>query len=310
MARYSFLLLLITISFPVLALDELVDSTWLKANMNANNLFLLDIQQPEHYRRFHISGAVNAPYVQWRSGKKSNAPGMLLPMKQMEQFLGKLGISNDSVIVIIATGNKAADMAAASRVFWTLKVLGHKKVSVLNGGLLGYAYLYAGDIESIPRLGVATSYKATLDTNITANAADIQLPTQEESQLLDARTLGEFVGVITAKPNERPGTIPGAKHLPFDWFVDTHGHIRDKNAVATLFNAAGLNSNYDGTIHFCHSGNRASLTWFVDYAILGNRNAKLYDASMSEWAAQEGLPIEARIDLKSSAKSSNDSKQR
>ena len=310
MVRYILLLLLVTLSFPVLALDELVNSTWLKANMNTNNLFLLDIQQPEHYRRFHIPGSVNAPYIQWRSDKNSSAPGMLPPKKWLERFLGKLGISNDSAVVIIATGNQPADMAAAGRVFWTLKVIGHEKVAVLNGGLLGYAYLYPKDLEAIQRLGTATSYKATLNKNITFNADNIQVSLQKKTQLLDARTLGEFVGVITAKPDERPGTIPSAKHLPYNWFVDSRGQIRDKKSVTTLFNAAGLNPTYDGTIHFCHSGNRASLTWFVDYAILGNRNAKLYDASMGEWAIQKGLPMEIGIDLKSSAKSPNNSKKR
>ncbi len=297
MVRYLILILLIALSFPVLALDELVDGAWLKANMNKNNLFLLDIQQPEHYRRFHIPGAVNAPYAQWRSGKKSSAPGMLPPTKWMENFLGNLGISNDSKIVIIATGNQPADMAAASRVFWTLKVLGHRKVGVLNGGLYDYVKRFPRDLEAVPRTGEATRYKIAPVSSITADSNDIQAALQSDTQLLDARTLGEFVGVITAKPDERPGTILNAKHLPFNWLVDTRGLIRDKKAVATLFNATGLNPIYDGTIHFCHSGNRASLTWFVDYAILGNRNAKLYDASMGEWATKKSLPMESRIKL-------------
>lgn len=298
MLRYLLLSLLITLSSPVLALDELVDSIWLKANMGINNLILLDIQQPEHYRRFHIPGAINAPYVQWRSDKKSNAPGMLPPIKQMEHFLGQLGIGNNSVIVIIATGTQPADMAAASRVFWTLKVIGHEKVAVLNGGLLGYANRYSKDLEAIPRYGVATNYKVILNKKISADTAYIESALKKGAQLLDARTLGEFTGVITAKPDERPGTILGARHLPFDWFADANGQIRNKKEVATLFKTAELNTTHDGTIHFCHSGNRAALSWFVDYAILGNRNAKLYDASMGEWATQKELPMETKINLK------------
>lgn len=291
-------LVLLFLSTPVFALEPLVNSAWLAANREMKNLFLLDIQQPEYYKRFHVPGAINAPYNLWRTDKQSKAPGMLPPIKRMEKFIGKLGINKNSKIVIIATGNQPGDMAAASRVFWTLRVMGHQNISVLNGGLASYANRFRGDLEAIPRYGTATEYSATPDQNITADITTIRHAIQEKAQLLDARTLGEYTGVIIAKPNERRGTIPSAKHIPFDWLVDRGGLIRDKQVAVTLFNFSGLNPSQDGTIHFCHTGNRAALTWFVDYAILGNRKAKLYDASMSEWAVQKELPIEAKIDLK------------
>jgi len=291
-------LVLLFLSTPVFALEPLVNSAWLAANREMKNLFLLDIQQPEYYKRFHVPGAINAPYNLWRTDKQSKAPGMLPPIKRMEKFIGKLGINRNSKIVIIATGNQPGDMAAASRVFWTLRVMGHQNISVLNGGLANYANRFSGDLEAIPRFGMAAEYSATPDHSITTDITTIRNAIQGKAQLLDARTLGEYNGVIIAKPNERPGTIPSAKHIPFDWFVDRGGLIRDKQVAVTLFNFAGLNPSQDGTIHFCHTGNRAALTWFVDYAILGNKKAKLYDASMSEWAVQKELPIETKFDLK------------
>lgn len=295
MHRLCAILLLISLTSPATALDELVDSDWLKDNRVAKDIVLLDIQQQEHYRRFHIPGSINAPYRSWRTDKKSQAPGMLPPINRMERFLGKLGIGNDSAIVIIATGSRPSDMAAASRVFWSLKMMGHRKVGVLNGGLVDYTKRFARDLEVLPRYKNATSYKAEPVNSITATDSAIESALLSDAQLLDARTLGEYVGVITAKPAERPGTIPGSRHLPFDWLVNAEGYIRGKKEVTTLFKSAGLKPDQDGTIHFCHSGNRAALTWFADYAILGNRNAKLYDASMREWATRKSLPMETRI---------------
>ncbi len=296
--RLSLLLLLVLICSPAVALDELVDSTWLKANRESNYLILLDIQNPEQYRRLHISGAINAPYAKWRTDSQSKMPGMLPPIRQMEQFLGELGINNDNTVIVIAEGNRPSDMAAASRVFWTLKVLGHQKATILNGGLVDYAANFSDDVETISRSRPGTSYKANPDYSILATSKTILTALQNNTQLLDARTLGEYIGVIVARPNERPGSIPGAKHLPFDWMVNDHGHVRNKNEITTLFKAAELNPLKDGTIHFCHSGNRAALTWFVDYAILGHRKAKLYDASMMEWATQQTLPIQTKIKLR------------
>ncbi len=234
---------------------------------------------------------------------------MLPPLDQMEQSIGDLGISNKSIVVIISAGNYPSDMAAASRVFWTLKVLGHSEVGVLNGGLLDYAKRYPRDLEVISRSRAATRYKLDPVKNITAERNDVLAALHSGTQLLDARTLGEFVGVITAQTTERPGTIPGSKHLPFDWFVKPDGLIRGQKDAVTLFTATGLDPDQDGTIHFCHTGNRAALTWFVDYAILGNRNAKLYDASMIEWATQKELPIETRINFKSATQSADNKAQ-
>ncbi len=297
MLRHLSLLLLIFLCSPAAALDELIDSTWLNANIHLRDLILLDIREPTLYRYYHIPGAVNAPYDRWRTGKESKKPGMLPPTPQMETLLSELRIDNNSTVVIVTGGNQPGDMAAAGRVFWTLKVMGHRKVAVLNGGLADYTTHFARDAETASLSRPISRYRPNPDFSVVATHHDILVALQDDTQLLDARTLGEYTGVVTANPLERPGTIPGAKHLPFDWLVDAHGRIRDKEAVITLYQAVGLNPNQDGTIHFCHTGNRAALTWFVDYVILGNRKARLYDASMSEWAAEKTLPIETMIDL-------------
>ncbi len=297
MLRPLSLLLLFVLCSPAVALDELIDSTWLNANKHSKDLILLDIRQPALYRQQHIPGAINAPYNLWRTGKESNMPGMLPSISRMETLLSELGIDNSSTVVILAGGNQPGDMAAAGRVFWTLKVLGHRKVTVLNGGIAHYTSYFTHDLETVPRSRPVSRYQSDPDYSIVATSRDTLAALQDDTQLLDARTLGEYAGVITANPLERPGTIPGAKHLPFDWLVDAHGRIRDKTAVVTLYQAAGLDHDQDGTIHFCHTGNRAALTWFVDYAIMGNRKARLYDASMSEWAREKTLPIKTLIDL-------------
>lgn len=277
--------------------DELVTSAWLKANKEANDIFLLDIQPPEQYKDFHIRGSINAPYIFWRTNSGPHLPGMLPPKEWLEHFLSRLGIHNNSRVVIIATGNRPIDMAAASRVFWTLKVMGHKKAAILDGGLADYASHFASDVAALPGISTTSNYTAQLNTHLIADKNDALAALQNHTQLLDARTSGEYAGVVISKPGERPGTIPGSHNLPFEWLVDVHGHIRDKQTIVTLFKAAGLDPARDGTIHFCHTGNRAALTWFADYAILGNLKAKLYDASISEWAMRRELPMETRIEL-------------
>jgi thiosulfate/3-mercaptopyruvate sulfurtransferase len=286
----------------------LVDADWLKANRGRSDVVVLDIQAPKEYQRFHIPGAVNAPYDRWRTqppksdSKAKNAEAedtltsMLPSLEKLESMLGALGISNGDHLVIVPTGRGAGDLAAAARVFWTLKVLGHDRASVLDGGLIAYADSgapLARGSEQRP----ATEYQANLQPELVPDAEAVRTAIANDAQPVDARSEGEFVGLYTGDEAERPGTIPGSRHLPYDWVSnDGSGKLRGPGALEALFKARGVDTDGE-QIHFCHSGNRAALTWFAAYAVLGNEDALLYDGSMMEWARDDSLPISAEIEL-------------
>ncbi len=85
--------------------------------------------------------------------------------------------------------------------------------------------------------------------------------------------------------------------MPYDWSTAAcGGRMRSAGALRQLFRARGIDPDTD-QVHFCHSGNRAALTWLALYAVLGNQDAKLYDGSMMEWAQRQDLPIAAEIEL-------------
>ncbi|MDH5531304.1 MAG: rhodanese-like domain-containing protein [Paracoccaceae bacterium] len=115
------------------AMPALVDSQWVEANANDQAIVVLDIQEPANYRRFHLPRSVNAPYEKWRTQGPKVPNGMLPPVGYLEGLLGKLGITIDSKVLIVPTGLAAGEMAAAARVYWTLKTLGHEQVAILNG---------------------------------------------------------------------------------------------------------------------------------------------------------------------------------
>jgi thiosulfate/3-mercaptopyruvate sulfurtransferase len=298
------------LAHPALAADTpaLVDAEWLKAHQDQPDVVVLDIQSPKEYQRFHIPGAINASYDRWRTqppkkGSKAERDqagdaltSMLPPVEQLESLLSELGINNGDHIVIVPTGRGASDLAAAARVFWTLKVLGHERASVLDGGLIAYADsgapLARGSEQRPP-----TEYQANFQPELVPDAAAVRAALAQDAQPVDARSEGEFVGLYTGDEAERPGTIPGSRHLPHDWVSDAgSGKLRSRGALEALFKARGVETDGE-QIHFCHSGNRAALTWFAAYAVLGNEEARLYDGSMMEWARNDELPIAAEIEL-------------
>jgi thiosulfate/3-mercaptopyruvate sulfurtransferase len=300
MNRLAKLALLLAFFAPTVVAEQpppLVDSQWLATNLQRSDLTVLDIQDAKDYARFHVPGAVNAPYAQWRTNAKDPAgPSMLPPVDRLEAMIGGLGIDNEQTVVIVATGRGAGDLAAAARVFWTFKVLGHDPVAVLDGGLAAWAEA-RGALQSGDNRPQAVRFTARPDTRQMVSTEEAKAMLDGGSQFVDARTQGEYVGLYKGAKEERPGTIPGSGHLPHDWVThDGSARLRSREALEALFQVRGISKEGE-QIHFCHSGNRAALTWFAAYAVLGNEEAMLYDGSTMEWARRPDLPLVQEIDL-------------
>jgi thiosulfate/3-mercaptopyruvate sulfurtransferase len=295
--QLSLILLLASSAARAEGVPPLVDAAWLADRLGEARVAVLDIQDPKDYARFHVPGAVNAPYGRWRTGKKDPAgPSMMPPVGRLEEMIGGLGIDNERTVVIVATGRGAGDLAAAARVFWTFKVLGHGPVAVLDGGLVAWAE-GKRPLESGTNRPDPVAYSARPNEDLVLAADGVKDLFDAGSGFVDARTEGEFVGLFTGGKEERPGTIPGSGHLPYDWVTeDGSARLRSADALEALFEARGIATEGE-QVHFCHTGNRAALTWFAAYVALGNQEAKLYDGSTKEWARRPDLPLERHIQL-------------
>ncbi len=292
-------LVLLLVSLPAMAIQPLVQPEWLLSSDEAKNVVVLDIQDAKSYAKFHYPGAVNAPYSLWRTTPPAKPSGNLPPVDKLEKLIGGLGISNDDTVLIVSTGQGASDLAASARVYWTFRVLGHEAVGVLNGGLISYykATGNKGPLESGVETRPAAAFKADYQPQFVATADSVKKALDSGSELVDARSRGEFVGVLTAGKNERGGTVPGSHNLPHDWLtVNRSAQLHSTDNLKNLFNATEVPVEGE-QIHYCHSGNRAALTWFVAHAVFGNEKASLYDASMKEWAPNPDWPIETQINL-------------
>jgi thiosulfate/3-mercaptopyruvate sulfurtransferase len=89
----------------------------------------------------------------------------------------------------------------------------------------------------------------------------------------------------------RPGRIAGTGNVPARDLVDPHTHaylpleqLRAKFAAAGALDARRV-------VTYCGGGIAASSDAFV-LALLGRDDVAVYDASLSEWAADPALPME------------------
>ena len=125
----------------------LVDANALQAIACGPGVVVLDVrsekidgQSSDDYAQGHIPCAIHSDYIKdgWRA-KVAGVPGMLPPVQKLEGLIGGLGIDDDTRVVIAPFGADSKSMASATRVYWTLKVLGHDRVSILDGGTTAYA---------------------------------------------------------------------------------------------------------------------------------------------------------------------------
>src|SRR5215510_8139509 len=119
----------------------LVSAAWLKDRLGDPDLVIVDIRSTldgggqEGYIKAHVPGAMHSDYDKagWRV-TRNNVPLMLPTVPELEKLIGETGIDEDSHVVVVPAGVHVLDFGSAARVYWTLKALGHKQVSILDGG--------------------------------------------------------------------------------------------------------------------------------------------------------------------------------
>jgi thiosulfate/3-mercaptopyruvate sulfurtransferase len=293
------MLAVLTVGTSVHAADPLVDVTWVKANIGKTGVVFVDLRGTKDYQKRHVPGAVHTNYKKdgWRVNKKP-VKGLMPEPAKLEKLIGSLGIDNKSHVVLLSPGKKAADMGMSARLYWTFKTLGQDEVSILDGGMKAYLADKKNPTEPGVNKPEAKIFKANLRKELLATEDDVRQALKDGTALIDNRSADKHLGINTPRSkNKRAGTLPGAKSVPGVWLTkEGGGAFRDAANVKRLYAHSGAPPN-GKTISFCDTGHWASLGWFVNYEILGNKQAKMYDGSMSEWSQTSSNPMVQKVKL-------------
>jgi len=289
--------LLLAFTLTPLFATPLVDAEWLNAHLKDENLVVLDLQDRNSYQRYHVPGAVNSNYGDWRQTSPKGTPQLMTPPARLEQLIGSLGIDNDSQVVLVVMGSGAGDMASATRIYWTFKALGHDQVSILDGGLINYANKRVYPLQKGLNQPKPKAFKAKLRTAFRPDSQTVKAALENGALAVDNRSRAEYLGIYRGGDKERPGSLPQAVHLAYDWLtVNGGGQFQSLDNLKKIYAAAGVPLQ-GKQINYCHTGHRAALGWFVSHELLGNEEAQLYDGSTAEWAKDANLPMEQKVQL-------------
>lgn len=273
-----------TESFAADGMGPLIDSRWLAVHAAEPGIVIIDT-------RSHIPGAVHTDYGRdgWRVTDANGTPGMFpsdaTGLGALADRIGEMGIDNDSHIVLVPRGRDEIDLGVATRIYWTFKVLGHDKVSILNGGMMAYLEEASRPLTRDLTPSNLRTFDVALRSDMLLQEAEVKQAMVRDHTLIDARPVSQFQGRTKSGAVTRPGTIPGARSLPAENLTRPQsGAFQSATALDRLFVSAGVGKT-NAPILFCNTGHWASVNWFVASELLGMKDARLYDGSMAEWTA-------------------------
>lgn len=269
--------------------ELLAEPDWLQDHLDDPNLRLIDCASLEAYRRAHIPGALQLPthyYIKEPGPPGADHGTFIMPPGDFEQLMGKMGVSNDSLVVTYDDNNALV----ASRLWWALKYYGDTNAKVLNGGW--HRWLSEGrSVTFHATRAQPATFTAHPNPDLIADAELLKAKhTDPSCQVLDARTDQEWEGT-NDRGNKRVGRVPGAKHLEWLNFVakDDSRKFLAADELDRMVREAGFTPE-KATITYCQGGIRAAHAAFV-LDLLGWDNIRVYDGSMRDWANRDDTPL-------------------
>jgi thiosulfate/3-mercaptopyruvate sulfurtransferase len=268
----------------------LVDADWVESHLDDPDIVLLEVDEDTSaYDKGHIR---TARKVDWKQDLQDPVRRDFVNKEQFDALAGRLGISNDSTVVLYGGNNNWF----AAYAYWYFKLYGHEKALLLDGGRKKWELDSRELTEDVPTPAQATYSAKEPDLGIRAFRDEVVAAIGSRN-LVDVRSPDEYAGRLLAPAHlpqesaQRGGHVPTALNVPWSKAANDDGTFRADDELRQLYADAGLEFGAKDTIAYCRIGERSAHTWFVLHEILDEVNVKNYDGSWTEYGSLVGVPV-------------------
>ena len=186
--------------------------------------------------------------------------GKLLSKENYQQIFSKLGVKEDSEVLVYGFTMPDQGFGDEGRILYTFNYADFDNVKIIDGGFkqvesLGFNKKYN---PSEDRIDVSDVVRVEGENNSNAIFTDelLTLVGNENVQIIDTRLEVEYNGRVIYGEN-KAGHIPTAISIPFNSLVDKDGFIKSREELEKYFEDKGLDKN-KLQITYCTTGVRAS----------------------------------------------------
>ena len=237
------------------------------------------------FEKAHIPGAGFLDIEQEASEPHPRLHFMLPDARTFASAMAALGISDATRVVAYSSANHWW----ATRLWWMLRVFGHDNAAVLDGGFQKWT-AESRPTESGPARGRPLG-------RFTARPPRRELGAAKEDVLgaigakdacvVNALRAEQHAGKAGVHYGRR-GHISNSINIPSVEHLSGDNTFRGPDELARLHEPALKSPN---VITYCGGGIAATSVALV-MAMLGRDDVRVYDASLTEWAADPALPME------------------
>jgi thiosulfate/3-mercaptopyruvate sulfurtransferase len=246
-------------------------------------------QGERDYAAGHLPGAVYAHLDRDLSDHSRSGRGRH-PLPRRKEFLAKLGAWGITTAHQIVVYDARDGAMAAARVWFLLRLLGHRRVAVLDGGYARWTQLGLPTSTAVPRRPTLATYVADYAASLLVDANQLLHPNAADRPLLiDARAAERFRGDVEPL-DKKAGHVPGAINRPFSQNLQVDGRFRPAVELANEYRALLNGRAPHDVVMMCGSGVTACHNLLaMEHA--GLHGARLYADSWSGWISDPSLPI-------------------
>tara|TARA_Y100000589_G_C27104173_1_gene609349 strand:- start:28 stop:852 length:825 start_codon:yes stop_codon:yes gene_type:complete len=271
-------------------MNEVVSVDWLDEHIKDENLILLDASFPKaggnessELDNISIPGARFFDLKGSFSDTSSSFPNTMPSEEQFERECKKLGINQDSILIVF--DNKG--IYSSPRIWWMFKIMGHDKVSVLDGGLPEWVKKGFGTCRREIKIYEPGNFKAHFHTKFVKRYEDmLNNIISDTFTVVDARSEGRFNGTEKEpRASLKSGNIPNSVNIPFTEVLE-NGKFKSASQLKKIFDTKCSGSK--DLIFTCGSGLTACIILMAS-ELAYKKSRFVYDGSWTEWAEKQNL---------------------